>query len=113
MILKWRKDGRKARVAPSAGMVFEIAPSQRKSILKALSAAPWRRDRRSTDWAGFAILDALGLERENIEDGIKARNLIRGWLSDGTLEEFFGPSASRQIKPFLRVAAAARSDLFS
>jgi hypothetical protein len=113
MVLSWRKGGRKARGARVANLRFDLGLKQREKVLKALGASPWRRDRRSAEWAGFAILDALGLSRENVEDGLKARNLIRDWLADGTLEEFLSQNDSRQIKPFLRVPTATSSNLFA
>ncbi|MEY2926376.1 MAG: hypothetical protein RL367_853, partial [Pseudomonadota bacterium] len=45
----------------------------------------WRKDSQSGDWAGYAVIDVLGLDPDRKTDKARAGRLLKDWIKNGAL----------------------------
>lgn len=66
----------------------------------------WRKDVRSSNWVGYAVAKALGLEVENKADKAKIAGLLKIWILAGSLVVVDGFDERRKPRQFVQVCDA-------
>jgi AAA domain len=74
-----------------------------RAIQGAIAAGEWREDARSNEWAGFAVIEALGLDPTNAGDKARAREILAVLKEDGSLRAVGGMDRNRKRRTFIRV----------
>ena len=74
-----------------------------RTIQKAIAAGKWRGDIRATEWAGHAVAQALGWNKDDKATKEKARGVLQKLIRDGFLRVMLGPDDRRKPKQFVVV----------
>lgn len=83
-----------------------VTSEQKIEILRQLRGGECREDRRSSEWAGHAIADVLGLDTEQAGALVRVQRLLQKWLADGTLCVVERKDKSRKARRFVVVGDA-------
>ncbi|MCA6098850.1 AAA family ATPase [Bradyrhizobium australafricanum] len=82
VVTPWKFPSKEATAEKAAS---EITADQLEKILVRLKNQTSAFARNSNSWAGFHVMDALGLNRENKDGRDQAAKIIGGLIADGTL----------------------------
>jgi AAA domain len=83
----------------------KLSDDDRGLILEALQqSGPWRKDHQAKDWAGYGIIEALGLDRENKSHKARAKDALQELLRAEAVIVVKGQDTKRQTKDFVEVA---------
>ena len=81
----------------------EVTPEDVRAVQEAVAGGEWRDDVRSKSWVGYAIMDALGLDKAEPSARDTAKALQRLWTKDGTLKVVERQDAKRMKRGFVEV----------
>jgi hypothetical protein len=78
-----------------------------EAAAKVIRAGRWRESIQAKDWVGYAVAEALGLDRDNKRDRAKAAGLVNIWIKQGILVVVNEPDEKRMMRKYVQVADAA------
>jgi hypothetical protein len=77
---------------------------ERGMVLEHLTLnGPWREDMQAAQWAGYGVLDALGLDHKDKAAKARASKIIKDMIKSENLETYIDKDKKREDKKFLRV----------
>jgi hypothetical protein len=82
---------------PAASMT----PQQARAVQQIIASGQWREHHQSTDWAGVAAADVLGLDPKG--DRTRIKRVLDGMIEGGFLRVVERPDGSRKQRKFLEV----------
>jgi hypothetical protein len=80
-----------------------LSPDDIRAIQDAVAGGEWRDDVRSNVWAGYAVADALGWDRDTPAAKTKLKAVLQSLKEDGFLRTKSGLDAARKRKVFVVV----------
>lgn len=86
-----------------------MGDDDKSTILEHLAQnGPWKADPQAEDWAGGVVIETLCLDPENKSDIAKAKDILKGLMKSGHLEQYKSRcEKARREKPFIRVTDTA------
>jgi hypothetical protein len=79
----------------------------RKAQAAIAVGGPWRENAQAKDWAGVAIMKAMGLDHTDKADRAKVSGLLKTWIEKGMFKVFDGEDATRNKRKFIEVGEKA------
>ena len=59
---------------------------QLEKVKVTLASGNWRENRQAKDWAGYAVMLAVGVDPDDKDERPRARALLAGLIKSGTLK---------------------------
>jgi hypothetical protein len=89
VVVKWELPG-----------VFAGTPGNVLTLVQDAIAAggPWAKNSQATDWAGFAVADALDMDMSDEAQKERVKRMLDVWIDKGALKESRGPSPKNKSR---------------
>lgn len=80
-----------------------VTPQHLEQVKRVIDGGEWRENMQSSQWAGRAVADVLGLDPDNKSDRSRIKSILRQWIGNGALKVERRKDGSRHDRPFVVV----------
>ena len=81
----------------------DVTVQHLEQVKQVIDGAEWRENMQSSQWAGHAIAQVLGMDADNKADRGQIRSILREWISSGEFRVERRRDKGRQVRPFIVV----------
>lgn len=81
----------------------DVTAQHLEQVKRVIDGGEWRENMQSSQWAGHAVAQVLGLDADNKTDRGRIKSILRQWISNGALKIERRMDKTRQERPFIVV----------